>query len=72
MYVGGMWERFIWGMWERFKAMARGNILGIWKGQFLVKLGQIRSNFKISKFSFQNMPILSSFVSGLKKCHLFL
>ena len=41
------------------------------KGQVQVKLGQIRSNFKIQNF-FKNMPILSSFVTGFQKCDLFL
>ena len=41
------------------------------KGQVHVKLGQIRSNFKITIF-LHNMLILCSFVSGFQKCHLLL
>ena len=42
------------------------------KGQLQVKLGQIRSNLKIQKFSYQNMPVLCRFVSGFQICHLSL
>ena len=43
-------------------------------GNDKIMIGQIRSDyakFPTAKFTYKNMPILFSFVSGLQKCYLF-
>ena len=42
------------------------------KGQLHVKLGPIRSNFKIKQISTNSDYILCSFISGFQTCHVFL
>ena len=42
------------------------------RGQGQIKFGQIGTNSETPNFATKNMPIVSSFVPGLHKCHLCL
>ena len=62
----------LWAIWDvEFDGVFIFFKLGPRKCLCQIKLGQIRSDFKTQKFSYNVMPILSSFASGSQKCYLF-